>query len=266
MREDNLLKHERKLLLREKRYIVEQLFKVKRSEEYEALEEVFDKPTLMTLYDMLRRNLISEIYGAIKAGKESKLFWAKGPNGEDLAVKIYLTVTAEFRTGMLMYIEGDPRFSRVKRDRRGLIYQWASKEFKNLKEAYGSGVRVPKPVAVRNNVLLMEFIGRDGVPAPLLREVELKNPARVYKMVLNDVKRLYCKARLVHGDLSEYNVMYWRGLPYLIDLSQAVPLEHPMAHTLLKRDISNINRFFRRFGIEVVDEDKLYEWITSAAS
>ena len=180
MEEDKLLKHERKLLLREKRYIVEQLFKVKRSEEYEALEEVFDKPTLMTLYGMLRRDVISEIYGAIKAGKESKLFWAKGPKGEDIAVKIYLTITAEFRTGMLMYIEGDPRFSRVRRDRRGLVYQWASKEFRNLKEAYGAGVRVPKPVAVRNNVLVMEFIGRDGVPAPLLREVELRNPARVY--------------------------------------------------------------------------------------
>ncbi|MCD6445110.1 serine protein kinase RIO [Candidatus Bathyarchaeota archaeon] len=263
MEEDKLLKHERKLLLREKRYIVEQLFKVKRSEEYEALEEVFDKPTLMTLYGMLRRDVISEIYGAIKAGKESKLFWAKGPRGEDLAVKIYLTVTAEFRTGMLMYIEGDPRFSRVRRDRRGLVYQWASKEFKNLKEAYGAGVRVPKPVTVRNNVLVMGFIGRDGVPAPLLREVELRNPARVYKMVVNDVRKLYRKAGLVHGDLSEYNIMYWRGLPYLIDLSQAVPLEHPMSDVLLKRDIVNLNRFFRRLGVEVMDEDQLYRWIIS---
>jgi len=263
MEEDKLLKHERKLLLREKRYIVEQLFKVKRSEEYEALEEVFDKPTLMTLYGMLRRDVISEIYGAIKAGKESKLFWAKGPRGEDLAVKIYLTITAEFRTGMLMYIEGDPRFSRVRRDRRGLIYQWASKEFKNLKEAYGAGVRVPKPVTVRNNVLVMEFIGRDGVPAPLLREVELRNPARVYKMVVNDVRKLYRKAGLVHGDLSEYNIMYWRGLPYLIDLSQAVPLEHPMSDVFLKRDLANLNRFFRRLDVEVIDEERLYKWITS---
>ncbi|MEM1569474.1 MAG: serine protein kinase RIO [Candidatus Bathyarchaeia archaeon] len=263
MEKEDFLKHEKKLLLREKRYIVEQLFKVKRSEEYEALEEVFDKPTLLTLYNMIRQGTISEIYGAIKAGKESKIFWAKGPENEDLAVKIYLTVASEFRTGMLMYIEGDPRFKNVKRDRRGLIYQWALKEFKNLKEAYDCNIRVPKPVTVKNNILVMEFIGHKGVPAPLIKDVEIKNPTRIYKMILNDIRKLYREAKLVHGDLSEYNVMYWKGLPYMIDLSQAVSLDHPLSHEFLKRDIKNINRFFRRLGVDTLDDDELYEWIIS---
>ena len=82
-------------------------------------------------------------------------------------------------------------------------------------------------------------------------------------MVVNDVRKLYRKAGLVHGDLSEYNIMYWRGLPYLIDLSQAVPLEHPMSDVFLKRDLANLNRFFRRLGVEVIDEERLYKWITS---
>lgn len=263
MEKEDFLKHEKKLLLREKRYIVEQLFKVKRSEEYEALEEVFDKPTLLTLYNMIRQGTISEIYGAIKAGKESKVFWAKGSENEDLAVKIYLTVASEFRAGMIMYIEGDPRFKDVKRDRRGLIYQWALKEFKNLKEASDCNIRVPKPIAVKNNVLIMEFIGREGVPAPLIKDVEMKNPARIYKMILNDIRKLYREAKLVHGDLSEYNVMYWRGLPYLIDFSQAVSLDHPLSHEFLKRDIRNINRFFKRLEVDILEDDELYEWITS---
>lgn len=261
--EEGLSKHERKLLLREKRYIVEQLFKVKRSEEYEALEEVFDKPTLLTLYNMIRQGTISEMYGAIDAGKESKIFWAKDSEGRDLAVKIYLTVASEFRTGMIMYIEGDPRFKNVKKDRRELIYLWASKEFKNLKEAYEHRVRVPKPIAVKNNILVMEFIGRDGVPAPLIKDVEIKNPTRIYKMVLNDMKKLYKEAKLVHGDLSEYNIMYWKGLPYLIDLSQAVSLDHPLSHEFLRRDIKNINRFFRKLGVEVLEDNELYNWLTS---
>ena len=263
MERDDFLKHEKKILLREKRYIIEQLFKVKRSEEYEALEEVFDKSTLLTLYNMIRRGTISEIYGAIKAGKESKVFWAKGPKDEEFAVKIYLTVASEFRSGMIIYIEGDPRFKNVKRDRRGLIYQWALKEFKNLKEAYDCNVRVPKPIEVENNVLVMEFIGRDGVPAPLIKDVEVKNPTRIYKMVLNDMKKLYRDAKLVHGDLSEYNIMYWKGLPYLIDLSQAVSLDHPLSHEFLKRDIRNINRFFRKLGVNVLEDGELYEWIVS---
>ncbi len=263
MKRDDFLKHEKKLLLREKRYIIEQLFKVKRSEEYEALEEVFDKPTLLTLYNMIRQGTISEMYGAIKAGKESKIFWARGPGNEDLAVKIYLTVTSEFRTGMIMYIEGDPRFKNVKRDRRELIYQWALKEFKNLKEAYICNVRVPRPIAVENNVLVMDFIGREGIPAPLIREVEVKNPARIYKMILNDMRKLYKEAKLVHGDLSEYNIMYWKGLPYLIDLSQAVSIDHPLSHEFLKRDIRNINRFFRKLGVNVLEDGELYEWVIS---
>jgi RIO kinase 1 len=82
-------------------------------------------------------------------------------------------------------------------------------------------------------------------------------------MVLNDVRKLYRDARLVHGDLSEYNIMYWRGLPYLIDLSQAVSLDHPLSHEFLKRDVKNINKFFRKLGVGVLEDGELYEWIVS---
>ncbi len=243
---------EGKLKRREKRYETERLMRTKRSEEYEVLEEVFDRSTLMTIYDFLNKGTIDQIFGAVKAGKESKLYWGKDKDGTPLAIKIFLTVSAEFkRGGMVPYIEGDPRFAHLKRDTRSLVYAWAQKEFKNLQQATSAGVRVPKPVDVNHNVLIMEFIGEDGVCAPLLREIELKNPQRMYSQIIVNVKRLYQKARLVHGDLSEYNIMIWKNKPVLFDVSQAVLLEHPMASQLLDRDIENLNRYFKRLGFEV---------------
>jgi RIO kinase 1 len=243
---------EGKLRRREKRYETERLMRTKRSEEYEVLEEVFDRSTLMTIYDFLNKGTIDQIFGAVKAGKESKLYWGTDKQGTPLAIKIFLTVSAEFkRGGMVPYIEGDPRFAHMKRDTRSLVYAWTQKEFKNLQQATSAGVRVPKPVDVSHNVLIMEFIGEEGVSAPLLREIELKNPRRVYSQIVVNVKRLYQKARLIHGDLSEYNVMIWKNKPVLFDVSQSVLLEHPMASQLLDRDIENLNRYFKRLGIEV---------------
>ena len=252
-----------KLVYRERRLEKEQRHLIRdRAEEMAALEEVFDKPTLMTLYSLINRGVIDRMFGAVKSGKEAKIYWALGPNGEELAVKIYLTVTAEFKRGMLPYIQGDVRFKRVGRGTRALIYAWAEKEFKNLTLAYEAGVRVPKPYAVKNNILVVEFIGEKGSPAPLLREVELDRPEEVYLTLLEAVKRLYRKAELVHGDLSEYNIMYYREKPVIFDLSQAVLLSHPLADQLLRRDIRNLNRFFAKLNVKVKPEDEIYRWVT----
>jgi len=253
---------EKKLRRREERYEIERLMKEKRSEEYEALEEVFDRSTLMTIYDFLNKGVIDQIFGAVKAGKESKLYWGKDKEGTALAIKIFLTISAEFKRGMIPYIEGDPRFKHVKRDTRSLVYAWAQKEFRNLTQAVEAGVRVPKPIDVSHNVLIMEFVGVDGESAPLLRETEIKNPKRIYSQILNDVEKLYQKARLVHGDLSEYNIMLRKNRPVLFDVSQAVPLEHPMADQLLRRDLENLNRYFGRLGVETLSLDEAYKKVT----
>ncbi|MEM2673136.1 MAG: RIO1 family regulatory kinase/ATPase, partial [Candidatus Bathyarchaeia archaeon] len=153
----------------------------------------------------------------------------------------------------------------IKKDLRNLVFLWAQKEFKNLNLAYNAKVRVPRPIAIKNNVLIMEFIGRNGVSAPLLRDVELANPARIYRAILLHVKKLYRNARLVHGDLSEYNVMVWRGRPVLFDFSQAVPIEHPSSSQFLIRDIENINKYFLRFDVDVIEVDEAYKVITGGA-
>ena len=233
------------------------------SSERAALEEVFDQSTLMVIYHFLSKGVISEIHGVVSAGKEARVYWGKNKEGKELALKIYLTSSAEFRKGMLKYIEGDQRFKGVKRDTRSLIFTWAQKEFRNLEQARRAKVRVPKPIAVRNNVLVMEFIGKDGVSALSMKEQPPSDPEKTYNLLLAHLERLYRKAELVHGDLSEYNIMISKGEPVIFDMSQAVPTSHPMAEFLLRRDLENMNRFFNRLGVKVLSVEEAYRRVTS---
>ena len=226
-----------------------------------TLEEVFDQATRMVVYRFMTEGVLNEVNGVVSAGKEARVYWGKNKEGNDLAVKIYLTSSAEFKKGMFKYIEGDYRFKGVKHDTRSLIFAWAQKEFRNLEQAFRAKVNVPKPIAVRNNVLVMEFIGKNGLSAPSLKELLPINPEKTYRQLLTYLKRLYRKADLVHGDLSEYNIMVWNGKPVLFDVSQSVPSSHPLARSLLERDLTNVNKFFSRIGVKVLAVDEAYRRI-----
>ena len=232
------------------------------SSERAVLEEVFDRSTLMVIYEFMNKGNIDEIHGVVKAGKESRVYWGKDKEGKELAIKIYLIVSSEFRKGMLRYIEGDPRFQGVRHDTRSLIFAWAQKEFKNLELATRARVRVPRPIAVKNNVLIMEFIGENGESAPSFKERTPKNPVKVYEQLMTYLERLYHKAGLVHGDLSEYNIMTWKGRTVLFDVAQAVPLMHPMSDFLLHRDLTNLNKYFSRLGVKVPSVEECYRRVT----
>ena len=205
------------------------------------------------------------MFGVVSAGKEARVYWAKNRRGEDVAVKIYLTTTAEFRKSIRQYIIGDPRFESVSGDLRKLILKWVQKEYKNLKRMHEAGVRVPKPYYAYRNILVMEFIGENGIRAPLLKEVRLTDEeyVEIYEKIVHYIKLMYNKAKLVHADLSEYNIMLYGGEPVIIDVSQAVTLDHPMAMYFLIRDIKNIIRYFRDdVGIETHNLNELLEEIT----
>ena len=233
----------------------------KRQEDYKVIEEVFDRLTVEGIDKLMRRGTIKDLEGVIKAGKEARVYWGIGPEDEELAIKIYYTTTADFRKGMLKYIEGDRRFKRVRRTPRGIVYTWTQKEFKNLQLADKAGVNSPKPIAFNRNILVMSFIGEDGVPAPLLREIDPEDPSAFYLKILEEARLLYTKAGVVHGDLSEYNIMVWEEVPVIFDVSQALLLEHPLAAPLLKRDISNINTYFNRLGVDVIDSEGVETWV-----
>ncbi len=232
-----------------------------RANERATVEEVFDQTTRMVVFDLMNSGLIYELNGVVSSGKEARVYWGITEKGEDLAVKIYLTSSAEFKRGMHKYIEGDPRFKDVKHDTRSLIAVWAQKEFRNLTEATQAKVRVPQPIAVKSNVVVMEFIGKDGVSAPSLKAQVPANPEKVYKTIITYLKRLYRKAKIVHGDLSEYNIMMWKGKPVVFDLSQSVSIQHPMADFMLRRDLENVNRYFKRLDVNVIPVEELYKMV-----
>jgi RIO kinase 1 len=232
----------------------------KMSEDYDVFDNVFDVPTLMTINELRRDGIIQSIKSSLAAGKESKVYLAVAPDGSLRIVKIYLTVSAEFKKRM-QYIAGDPRFSDIKLGSRSLIMTWVRKEFKNLQTAHAVGVRVPLPIAVKKNVLVMEFIGDgEGNPMPALvnaEEITLND----YQQVIEQMTMLYQKAKLVHADLSEYNIFKTDLGTMLFDFGSAVDIRHPNAKQFLLRDVLNVNRFFEKRGIGILNTAEVVEKI-----
>ena len=231
--------------------------KTKDSDFHKVAESVLDVETRTTLFNLRRRKVIDYMTGVISTGKEANVYHGYSPEGNELAIKIYRTSTNIFK-GLQIYIIGDPRFNKIKRDQRSFVYAWAKKEFKNLSRALKAKVTVPKPIACQKDVVVMEFIGEKGLPYRIMKEEELEDPQATYKEVLSNLRKLYTKANLVHGDLSEYNMLYTPKV-YFIDISQAVLTEHPYAEVFLYRDINNITRYFYSQGAKVQDPDKLFE-------
>lgn len=219
----------------------------KDSEIYKIMARVFDTSTLLTIYRLINRGVFDVFYGNISAGKEANVYCALDKNGNYVAAKIYRIATSDFKN-MRRYLVGDTRFKSVPVDRRGVVYTWASREFKNLQQAYQAGVPVPRPIDHEKNVLAMEFIGEDGIPYPLLKDVRPENPGETFDILIDSVKKLYQIAGLIHSDLSEYNVMLTPE-PVIIDLSMGTDTKNPLAEKLLMRDIQNLVRYFRKLGL-----------------
>jgi len=236
---------------------------LKNEEERSVFEEVFDRRTLMVLYDLSNAGAFSYLNGVISSGKEARVYWGVKDDGTDLAVKIYLVSSSDYKK-RLQYIEGDPRFNKIRKDSRGIAELWARKEFINLKQAFEAGAPVPQPFNFQSNVVVMQFIGIGGIPAPRL--IDSKATKSDYSTIVKAMKTVYRKAELVHSDLSEYNVMKLEGKVILFDFGSAVSIAHPSADEFLRRDIANINRFFQKRGISVTEDEKLLRKITGAKS
>ncbi|MHC1630946.1 MAG: serine protein kinase RIO [Methanotrichaceae archaeon] len=220
--------------------------RVKDSDDFKVKDDVFDKRALMNLYVLAKKGVIDTLGGAISTGKEANIFYALSNEGE-LAIKIYRINTSNFKA-MQNYLLGDPRFGNIKGTKRAVISAWNRKEFRNLKRAEEAGVRVPHPIAMKENILVMELIGKDGMAAPQLKDVNLypEDTKQIFDLLSDYVSLLYNKADLVHADLSEFNILYHDGGPVIIDMGQSVTLEHPMAKAFLKRDIFNLARHFKK--------------------
>ncbi|RMG42219.1 MAG: serine protein kinase RIO [Methanobacteriota archaeon] len=230
-------------------------------EVFSTVETVFDERTLQILNKFFQQGLIDGIEGAISTGKEANVYYC--PGNPPLACKIYRINSPAFKK-MKIYVEGDHRFQSYRKSRVGFIQAWAKKEFKNLKKMKEVGIPVPEPIEVERNVLLMEFLGDGEYALPKLVEAKVDSYARLYKDVMKAVQIMYREAKLVHGDLSPFNILFREDNQqfYIIDVSQSVLNSHPHAELFLIRDVLNLNQFFADNGIEIIEEAKLLHWIT----
>ena len=224
-----------------------------------VVNEVLDKPTVLELYELIKSKIISYVNGVVKSGKESVVFWAIGPNESNIALKVYLVTTSNFKKRS-EYLIGDPRFSHVKKGTKNLVYLWAKKEFHNILQCHNLGIPVVKPIHVSKNILVLEFVGTNGIPAKTLLESNVDDDD--YHQSLQILSDLYTKAKLIHGDFSEFNIFKTDNGLKIFDLGSAVDLNHPKAMDFLKRDINNITTFFVKRGLTVENPVDILSRIT----
>ena len=240
-------------------------------EKFKVYKNVFENFTIKSITYLIDKQVIVGLESPIKIGKESNVFSGirKYDNEEErVAIKIYRIGSSDFGK-MLSYLKLDPRFKAVG-SKRQTISVWARREFKNLNKAYTSGVRCPNPIAVKNNILVMEFIGNKNtnknvnpLPAPLLSQIAPAKPEQFFKELKQQMRMLFQKAKLVHSDLSEFNILNYKEKPYIIDFSHALPV-NPYApyKEFLIRDVKNISKFFSKLGIKEGAES-LYKYIVT---
>ena len=249
--------------------------RVKNTEQFKLQESVFDDATLAAVYKLVQDGYVDAFGGPVSTGKEASVFEALGGEaGErpepgsaaaaeeyarEVAVKVYRINSSNFRQ-LREYLEGDPRFEGIANDKKAVVLAWTKKEFANLKRARTAGVRVPEPIAVQRNVLVMELVGHADDRARRLSEVDVENPETAYEVVREYMRRLY-RAGLIHGDLSEYNMIIHDGELVVIDMGQAVTVHHPNAGDFLARDCENVAAFFTRQGIDI-DGGDLQAYVT----
>ncbi|XP_076341505.1 RIO kinase 1 [Tachypleus tridentatus] len=239
--------------------------RVKDKKERATVEQVLDPRTRVILFKMLNRQIIQQVNGCISTGKEANVYHATCNTGKDKAVKVYKTSILIFKDRD-KYVSGEFRFRHgyARHNPRKMVRTWAEKEMRNLSRIYSSGLPCPEPVMLRSHVLVMEFIGSNGWPAPLLKDVELSN-SKARELYLDCVlmmRKLFNNCKLVHADLSEFNMLYHEGKLCLIDVSQSVEQDHPRALEFLRKDCTNITDFFRKQGVPTMTVKELFDFIT----
>ncbi|PPQ65405.1 hypothetical protein CVT26_000030 [Gymnopilus dilepis] len=228
-------------------------------------EQVLDPRTRLILFKMIGRGLIEEVNGCVSTGKEANVYHALTPQGAHLALKIYKTSILVFKDRD-KYVTGEFRFRRgYSKNPRKMVRLWAEKEMRNLKRLVAAGIRAPEPIEVRENVLVMNFVGdKEGWASPRLKDASLpqEDIASLYQELVLMVRQIFNVCKLVHADLSEYNLLYHEGHIWIIDVSQSVEHDHPSAFDFLRNDIKNVEDFFSRLGVSCLGLRRCFEFVT----
>ncbi|EGR45649.1 uncharacterized protein TRIREDRAFT_81007 [Trichoderma reesei QM6a] len=238
-------------------------------------EQVLDQRTRMILLQLINRGVVSEVHGAISTGKEANVYGAVSYDEEtgaatQRAIKVYKTAILVFKDRE-RYITGEHRFKGGfdKGNNRKMVKLWAEKEYRNLRRIYSAGIPCPEPLALKLHVLVMGFLGdKKGWAYPRLRDANLQGDdvdqqwQALYVQLLGTMRRMYQVCKLVHADLSEYNILYHAGKLYIIDVSQSVEPDHPRSLEFLRMDIKNVGDFFRRKGVDTLPDRAIFNFIT----
>ena len=239
-------------------------------------ELVLDQRTRVILLQMINRGIVSEIHGAISTGKEANVYGAVlhpegGGASIQRAIKVYKTSILVFKDRE-RYITGEHRFKggAEKGNNRKMVKLWAEKEFRNLRRLYAAGIACPEPLKLKLHVLVMDFLGdKKGWAYPRLRDARLVGDdvdeqwRGLYIQLLGIMRRMYQVCKLVHADLSEYNILYHNKQLYIIDVSQSVEHDHPRALEFLRMDIKNVGDYFRRQNVDTLQDRAIFNFITT---
>ncbi len=210
-----------------------------------------------SLESLVEIGVIEDVVRPLMSGKEAQLYLVVS-GGEERVAKVYKEASQRSFQRKSNYTDG--RAVRNSRDRRAMRKGtrhgrsrdeagWRSAEVDAIYRLRDAGVRVPIPNNYMDGVLIMELIrGDDGLPAPRLGELTFSRDAAqdVYDHLIQEVIRMLC-AGLVHGDLSDFNVLMGADGPVVIDFPQAVDAaSNAGARKLLLRDVDNLHRFLGR--------------------
>lgn len=230
---------------------------MKSKEEWKVYGNVFSEHSLKLLFKLSSQGYFEELESTISVGKEANIFTAVTKDHKRIVAKIYRLENCNFNK-MYDYLNADSRYNGVSRNQRRIIFEWVQREFRNLMIAR-EVIRVPKPILFKDNVLLMEFIGNTD-PAPELKDHAPKDPEKFFNKIIDNMHKLYHK-KLIHGDLSAFNILIHNEEPIFIDFSQATPTDSSNSDELIKRDIKNISHYFRKnFSIKI-NEEMIYKKI-----
>ncbi|XP_055387263.1 serine/threonine-protein kinase RIO3 [Condylostylus longicornis] len=237
-----------------------------------------DARTRLLLYKLINNQLLEQINGIISTGKEALILHAvSDPNYDgdliipkECVVKVFKTTLNEFKQRD-RYIKDDFRFKNrlktfQKQNNHVVINMWAEKEMHNLMRMRKFKINCPDVIILKKHILVMSFIGDNHNAAPKLKDAKLTDAelSLAYEEIVDTMIMLYNEVKLIHADLSEYNILWYDGKCWFIDVAQSVEPEHPSALEFLMRDCNNIISFFKRRELpNIMTKEELFEKITS---